>query len=208
MRHYRFLLIMGLVLVCGIISAAFAQGPVNGQCGACALSIPVESTPLVVLSKTTGSAPSRNVTLTIAETLGGFKTMLTITGPTGQPDPAATVRIYGTGFFGSRRIPVTLITPGTYGAMANLASIDELAVRVCWPGYSKLLYFGIPGERLGFRCAGCAMAECTTRAPGVCKNAEGESCSPAGACMQPGACKMAGEAMSGRDNCPKHKANQ
>lgn len=208
MRDYRFLLIMGLVLILGVVSPSFAQpaGAARGQCGACALSIPVESTPLVVLSKTTDSAPSRDVILTIAETLGGFKTMLTVTGPSGQPDPAATVRVYGTGFFGSRRIPMTLISPGTHGAMANLANIDELAVRVRWPGYSKILYFGIPGERLGFRCAGCQMADCTTRAPGRCKGLDGASCEQAGACLQPGACKMAGPATSGRGNCAKHKA--
>ena len=152
MRNSKLTLAAISVLALGLIlsaTAVMAQDAVIT--GADVLSIPAESTPMVLLSRTHAlTAGQANVTLT--ETLGGIKLMVKVTDQGRQPDLSTYVNVYGTGFFGSRNIPVALVSPGVWAGMANLANVDELAVRVTRPGSSRVLYVGIPGDRLGWRC--------------------------------------------------------
>jgi hypothetical protein len=115
------------------------------------LSTPAWPTPMVLVSSTHAlGAGEANVTVT--ETLGGMKLMVKVTDTGRQPDPFCRINVYGSGFFGSRNIRMALVSPGVWAGMANLANIDEVAVRVTRPGSSRVLYVGIPGERLGWRC--------------------------------------------------------
>jgi len=151
LRNRKLALMVAAALTLGLVAVTTAPAQDAALTGADVLSIPAESTPMVLLSRTHAlTVGQANVTLT--ETLGGIKLMVKVTDAGRQPDPHCCVNVYGSGFFGSRNIPVALVSPGVWAGMANLANVDELAVRVTRPGGSRVLYVGVPGERLGWRC--------------------------------------------------------
>jgi hypothetical protein len=152
LRNNRLTLVVTAVLALGlVVSTTVAMAQDAAVTPEDVLSTPAESTPMVLLSRThplrVGQA---NVSLT--ETLGGIKLMVKITDQGRQSELNSWINVYGTGHFGSRGIPMALVSPGVYAGIANLANIDELAVRVTRPGSSRVLYVGIPGTRLGWRC--------------------------------------------------------
>jgi len=148
LRNHKLVLSVAILLaVSATVASAqdVAVGPED------ILSTPAEATPLVLLSRT-HALPAGAANISLTETLGGIKLMVKITDPGRQPDPSASVSVYGTGHFGSRGLTLAWVSPGVYASMANLANLDELAVRVTRSGASRVLNVGIPGVRLGWRC--------------------------------------------------------
>ncbi|MCE5240222.1 hypothetical protein LLH23_17300 [bacterium] len=144
-------LVLWLVVGASVAMAQTAADPNDGDTPARILGTPPEATPMVLVSRTHAlGAGQANVTVT--ERLGGVRLMVKITDAARQPDPLASVGVYGTGFFGSRCLRLAPVSPGVYACMANLADVDELAVRVTRPGLSRVYYVGLPGTRLGWRC--------------------------------------------------------
>jgi hypothetical protein len=236
----RLCLLVVTLVALSLAGGAFAVDPLHdcssGNPHGCPLNTPPQATPLVLLA-TTRPLYAGEVNVSLTENVGGIELMAKVTDRYRQPDPRTSVRVYGTGHFGSRGFTLASVSPGVWATMANLADIDELAVRVKQAGHSQLLYVGIPGHRLGSGCGGnCAgMRQCQPTedgkcpmmgegkcakmgdCPGACKPTEDGKCAmmPDGKCAKMGDCKakgancpMKGGVCPMQKNCPLHQANQ
>lgn len=213
-------LMAGFFLFAGItlsMAQEAAYTPPSGRAAHCVLSTPCPSMPLVLLSRTF-ALPRGVANVSVTETLGGLKLMIKITDQRGQPLSSATVRAYGTGHFGSRRFSLAPVSPGVFATMANLAQIDELAVRVSTIGGSRVFYMGLPGCRVSKHscCEDCPGdvncpcgknngANCPCCQNNCCRGETGR-CAPESCCVQPAV--RSGAACPVAPNCRLHQANQ
>ncbi len=212
--------IAGFFLFAGItlsLAQEAAYIPPPGQAAHCVLSTPCPSMPLVLLSRTF-ALPRGVANVSVTETLGGLKLMIKITDQRGQPLSDAAVRAYGTGHFGSRGFSLARISPGVFATMANLANIDELAVRISTSGGSRVLYIGLPGCRVSIHscredCPGYVNCPCCKNNGANCPCCHNNSwggetgrCGPESCCVQ--LAVRGGAACPVAPNCRLHQANQ